>query len=168
MGMNSCAIAVQLCTCGFVLPSFVALSLVCHLPPASWFMVARCAHKSIPIFHWEFSVTSTRGRWPMGGYHGYSSICFLHTLICSLPVLLSIGMYPPFWILLIDKLTQNSGVTPPGLYPRSATGLSKEMLRNRRKGQFFSRRVRGVRGIIQEMGLFQIIPLKGVIVLRGD
>jgi len=102
---RNCAIAVQFCPRGLALPSFVALPLVCFLPPASWFMVDPCVQVSTLILHWEFRVAGVRGRWPTGGCHGYPFIFILPTLACSLPALLSIGTYTPFWILLIDKLT---------------------------------------------------------------
>ena len=100
--MRSCAIAVQFHPRGFTLPCLVALPLVCPIPPACWFMVGPCVQESILFLYWEFSVTGVRGRWPVGGCHGYPPLLhFAHTW--SLPALLSIGTYPPFWILFIDK-----------------------------------------------------------------
>ena len=44
--MHSSAFAMQLCPRGFALRSFVALPLVCPLPPISWFMVGPCVQVS--------------------------------------------------------------------------------------------------------------------------
>jgi len=105
VGMPSCTIAMQFCPRSLALHSFVALPLVCPLSPASRFMVGPCVQVlSVLILHWKFSVTGARGRWPVGGCHGYPFICILPTLACSLPALLSIGTYLPFWILHIEKL----------------------------------------------------------------
>ena len=51
-------------------------------------------------------------------------------------------------------------------HPGSATGLSKEMVRNRREGQFFQREPVG-EGHYSREGILKIILLKRVIILVG-
>ena len=103
-GMRNCAIAVHFRPRGFAWPFACCFAFGLPHPPTSWFMVGPGVQVSIYLFFTEnLSVTVAMRRWPVGGCHGYPLyLLFAHT--CSLPALLSIGTYPSFWILPIDKI----------------------------------------------------------------
>ena len=64
-------------------------------------------------------------RWPVGGCHGYPFICFLPTLAHCL-ALLSIGTYPPFWILPYRQVNCND----PNVHRRIVHSLRMSHLRH--------------------------------------
>ena len=119
-----CSFALVVLLCLWFVPSHL---LLVHGGP--------CAQVSRPNLHWEFSVTGSSGRWPVGDCHGYPFICILPTADFSLPALLSIGTsilniaLSLFLVLLCKVRCYN-------IYSSSANYLNAELCFKRTCRQF--------------------------------